>query len=239
MKKIIFSPRLLAQRVLLDPDLTLALPAAVTAATGMDALTHLVEAYLAKGFHPICDGIALEGLRLVGRNLTRVRGLRAQIAGGERELLSDEDHREARGMMLNAAMMGGVAFQKGLGVTHSLAHALSTVCDLHHGLANGICIPYAMAFNADAVPERMAELAQVVGASPSNGAGFVSWLTQLKAATGIPRNLADVGVRGADPAAGGDRRRRRLPPEQPQAGHRRGLPRAVRRGDHRRIHGGQ
>jgi alcohol dehydrogenase class IV len=97
--------------------------------------------------------------------------------------------------MLNAATMGGVAFQKGLGVTHSLAHALSTVCDLHHGLANGICLPYAMAFNADAVPERMAELAQVVGANPWTGAGFVTWLTQLKQDTGIPRTLADVGVR--------------------------------------------
>ena len=234
VKKIIFSPRLLAQRVLLDPDLTLALPAGVTAATGMDALTHLVETYLAKDFHPICDGIALEGLRLVARNLTPCVDFARQIEGGARELLSDVDHRHARGMMLNAAMMGGVAFQKGLGVTHSLAHALSTVCDLHHGLANGICIPYAMAFNADAVPERMAELAQVVGANPWNGAGFVTWLTQLKEAIGIPR---DAGRRrrahGSDPAPGGDRRRRRLPPEQPQAGHRRGLPGPVRRGHHR------
>jgi alcohol dehydrogenase class IV len=195
VKKIIFSPRLLAQRVLLDPDLTLALPSGVTAATGFDALTHLVETFLAKNFHPICDGIALEGLRLVSRNLTLCVDFARQIEGGARELLSDVDHRHGRGMMLNAAMMGGVAFQKGLGVTHSLAHALSTVCDLHHGLANGICIPYAMAFNADAVPERMAELAQVVGASPANGTGFVTWLTELKQATGIPRNLSDVGVR--------------------------------------------
>ena len=195
VKKIIFSPRLLAQRVLLDPDLTLALPSGVTAATGFDALTHLVETYLAKDFHPICDGIALEGLRLVSRNLTTCVDFARQIEGGARELLSDVDHRYARGMLLNAAMMGGVAFQKGLGVTHSLAHALSTVCDLHHGLANGICMPYAMAFNADAVPERIAELAQVVGANPWNGDGFVTWLTELKQATGIPRTLADVGVR--------------------------------------------
>jgi alcohol dehydrogenase class IV len=195
VKKIIFSPRLLAQRVLLDPDLTLALPSGITAATGFDALTHLVETYLAKDFHPICDGIALEGLRLVSSNLTTCVDFARQIEGGARELLSDVDHRHARGMLLNAAMMGGVAFQKGLGVTHSLAHALSTVCDLHHGLANGICLPYAMAFNADAVPERMAELAQVVGANPWTGAGFVTWLTQLKQDTGIPRTLADVGVR--------------------------------------------
>ena len=195
VKKIIFSPRLLAQRVLMDPDLTLGLPAAITAATGFDALTHLVEAFLSRGFHPICDGIALEGLRLLSRNLTLCVDFSRQIEGGAGELLSDVDHRHARGMMLNAAMMGGVAFQKGLGVTHSLAHALSTVCDLHHGLANGICIPYAMAFNANAVPERMAELAQVVGATPWNGVGFVTWLTQLKEAVGIPRTLMDVGVR--------------------------------------------
>jgi alcohol dehydrogenase class IV len=195
VKKIIFSPRLLAQRVLMDPDLTLGLPAAVTAATGMDALTHVVEAFLARGFHPLCDGIALEGLRLLSRNLTLCVDFARQIEGGARELLSDVDHRQARGLVLNAAMMGGVAFQKGLGVTHSMAHALSTVCDLHHGLANGICIPYAMAFNADAVPERMAELAQVVNANPWNATGFVGWLTQIKEAVGIPRSLMEVGVR--------------------------------------------
>jgi hypothetical protein len=195
VKKIIFSPRLLAQRVLMDPDLTLALPATVTASTGFDALTHLVEAFLARGFHPMSDGIALEGLRLLSRNLTLCVDFARQIDGGARELMSDVDHRHARGMMLNAAMMGGVAFQKGLGVTHSLAHALSTVCDLHHGLANGICIPYAMAFNADAVPERMAELAQVVGANPWNAGGFITWLTHLKEQVGIPRTLTDVGVR--------------------------------------------
>jgi alcohol dehydrogenase class IV len=195
VKKIIFSPRLLAQRVLMDPDLTLGLPATVTAATGMDALTHVVEAFLARGFHPMCDGIALEGLRLLSRNLTLCVDFARQIEGGARELLSDVDHRHARGLVLNAAMMGGVAFQKGLGVTHSMAHALSTVCDLHHGLANGICIPYAMAFNADVVPERMAELAQVVNANPWNANGFVAWLTQIKEAVGIPRSLMEVGVR--------------------------------------------
>ena len=195
VKKIIFSPRLLASRVFVDPDLTLGLPAKVTAATGMDALTHLVEAYLAKGYHPMSDGIALEGLRLLSRNLATCVDFAQQIEAGDRELVSDEDHRQARGAMLNAALMGGVAFQKGLGVTHSLAHALSTVCDLHHGLANGICIPYAMAFNQDAVPERMADLARAVDAKPATGAGFLAWLAELKHAVGIPRSLAEVGVR--------------------------------------------
>ena len=195
VKKIIFSPRLLAQRVFLDPDLTLALPPAVTAATGMDALTHLVESYLAKGFHPMADGIALEGLRILSRWLKPCVEYAKAIAEGDKELLDDDGHREARGMMLNAAMMGGVAFQKGLGVTHSLAHALSTVCDLHHGLANGIMIPYAMTFNREAVPQRLADLAAAVGAQPATAEGFVKWLVDFRASLGIPADLASSGVK--------------------------------------------
>jgi alcohol dehydrogenase class IV len=195
VKKIIFSPRLLAQRVFLDPDLTMALPASVTAATGMDALTHLVEAYLARGFHPICDGIALEGLRILSRNLRPCVDYARRIAAGERALLDDPAHREARGNMLNAAMMGGVAFQKGLGVTHSLAHALSTVCDLHHGLANGIMIPHAMRFNRDAVPQRLADLAAAVGAQPATAEGFIDWLVKLRADLGIPADLGSSNVK--------------------------------------------
>ncbi|HEY3499028.1 MAG TPA: iron-containing alcohol dehydrogenase [Polyangiaceae bacterium] len=195
VKKIIFSPRLLAQRVFLDPLLTVGLPAAVTAATGMDALTHLVESYLARGYQPLCDGIALEGVRLVSKSLEPAVAFARRIEQGERELLSDSEHVEARGYMLNAAMMGGVAFQKGLGVTHSLAHALSTVCDLHHGLANGIAIPYAMAFNREVSAERLATLAEIAGAPRKDAAGFVAWLETLRAAIGIPRTLREVGVR--------------------------------------------
>ena len=195
VKKIIFSPRLLAQRVLLDPELTLGLPASVTAATGMDALTHLVEAYLAKGFQPLCDGIALEGIRLVARSLEPAVAFARRIEAGEKELLDDPAHLEARGRMLNAAMMGGVAFQKGLGVTHSLAHSLSTVCDLHHGLANGIAIPYAMKYNAGTAPERLADLARAAGAERADAAGFVEWLVRLRQAIGIPATLTDVGVK--------------------------------------------
>jgi alcohol dehydrogenase class IV len=194
VKKIIFSPRLLAQRVFVDPDLTLALPAAVTATTGMDALTHLVEAYLSKGFHPMCDGIALEGLRLLAGNLERCVDYARRVAAGERALLDDEAHRDARGNMLNAALMGGVAFQKGLGVTHSLAHALSTVCDLHHGLANGIMIPYAMAFNREEVPRRLGHLAAAVRAGSPDAEAFLRWLVDLRAAIGIPATLTEAGV---------------------------------------------
>lgn len=193
VKKIIFSPRLLAAEVFADPELTVGLPANVTAATGMDALTHLTEAYLAQGYQPLCDGIALQGVRLVKESLLQAVDFARRIGSGETHLLHDTGHLQARGAMLNAALMGGVAFQKGLGVTHSLAHALSTVCDMHHGLANGICITEAMKFNKAAVPERLADLAVMVGTTPTADA-FIAWLEELKAATGIPRTLAQAGV---------------------------------------------
>jgi alcohol dehydrogenase class IV len=196
VKKIIFSPRLLAARCFLDPELTVGLPAGVTAATGMDALTHLVESYLAKGFHPLCDGIALGGMQIVAQSLVPVVEYARRVEAGEKALLSDAGHVEARGAMLNAAMMGAVAFQKGLGVTHSLAHALSTVCDLHHGLANGVAIPYAMAFNAEVEPgkTRLGDLARIVRADRDDAAGFIAWLTALKKTLGIPATLRELGV---------------------------------------------
>jgi alcohol dehydrogenase class IV len=189
VKKIIFSPRLLASRVFIDPDLTLALPAGPTAATGMDAVTP----YLAKGFHPIADGIALEGMRLVAKSLVKCVEFARRIEKGERELVANADHLEARGLMLMAAMMGGVAFQKGLGVTHSMAHALSTVADLHHGLANGIAIPYAMQFNEPVVAARLGDLAAAVGAGP-DAASFLRWVVELKKTIGIPATLGEAGV---------------------------------------------
>jgi len=195
VKKIIFSPRLMAVRVFADPDLTLALPAKITAATGMDALTHLVESYLAKGFQPLCDGIAYEGARILARSLRPAVAFARRVEAGEKGVLQDAEHLEARAGMLNASLMGAVAFQKGLGVTHSLAHALSTVCDLHHGLVNGICLPYAMSFNSDVSGERLADLAHAVGAEAESAEGFIAWLDQLKVDIGIPRTLADVGVK--------------------------------------------
>ena len=116
--------------MLADPELTLDLPASITAATGVDALTHNIEAYLAKDYHPICDGIALEGLRLGAANLARA--------------VANPHDLEARGAMLMCSMMGAIAFQKGLGLVHSTAHALGTVADMHHGLANAVMIDHAL-----------------------------------------------------------------------------------------------
>ncbi|MBA3709154.1 MAG: iron-containing alcohol dehydrogenase [Planctomycetes bacterium] len=180
VKRIVFSPRLLARAVFADPELTLALPAGVTAATGMDALTHCVEAYLAKDWHPICDGIALEGVRLAARNLATCVKRPSDVP--------------ARGAMLMASMMGAIAFQKGLGVTHSCAHALSAAADMHHGLANGVMIEHALAHNVAAVPERFASLAEAAGLADRSGAAFLAWLIALKAEIGIPAGLASAKV---------------------------------------------
>lgn len=179
-KKIIFSPRLLPQKVFADPELLLGLPPNVTAATGMDALTHCVEAYLAKGYQPLCDGIALEGVRLVAQNLV------PSVEHGQ--------NLEARTGMLAAAMMGAVAFQKGLGATHSCAHALSTVYDFHHGFANALMIPYVMEFNRAVVADKLRMLAIAAAAPEQTAEGFIQWLVDLKARVGIPAKLSQVGV---------------------------------------------
>ena len=181
IKKIIFSPKLLAKAVFADPELTLDLPAGITAATGMDALTHNVESYLSPAYHPLCDGIALEGARIAARSL--------------RKAVREPHDLEARSDMLMASMMGAIAFQKDLGAVHSCAHALSTVADLHHGLANGIMIDHVMRFNLPSAIPKMAELAHVVGADvpgalPEAGAeAFIDWLTALKADVAIPSTL--------------------------------------------------
>jgi alcohol dehydrogenase class IV len=180
VKRIVFSPRLLARAVFADPELTVALPPKVTAATGMDALTHCIESYLARDYHPICDGIALEGLRLAATALPRC--------------VEKGDDIAARGDMLMASMMGAIAFQKGLGLTHSCAHALSTAADLHHGLANGVMIEHALAFNVPAVPERFKTLARTVGLQEESGEAFLRWLTELKKRIGIPAGLTAAGV---------------------------------------------
>ena len=180
VKKIIFSPRLLAKAVFADPELTLDLPPKVTAATGMDALTHCVEAYLAKGYHPICDGIALEGTKLAAQSLVL-------CVKNPRDL-------EARGQLMMASMMGAIAFQKGLGVTHSCAHSLGTNVDMHHGLANGVMIDFALRHNVKAVPGRFKALAIAAGIQDQSGEGFIKWLGDLKKETGIPKNLTAAGV---------------------------------------------
>jgi len=175
VKRIVFSPRLLAKAVFADPELTLALPANITAATGMDALTHNIESYLSPAYHPLCDGIALEGVRIAARALP--------VAVREPGNLA------ARSDMLMASMLGAIAFQKDLGAVHSCAHALSTVADLHHGLANGVMIDHVMRFNRPAAGAKMAELARVAGVED-----LVEWLTRLKARIGIPAKLGSLGV---------------------------------------------
>jgi hypothetical protein len=155
----------------------------VTAATGMDALTHNIESYLSPAYHPLCDGIALEGTRIAARALPKA--------------VREPGNLEARADMMMSSMMGAIAFQKDLGAVHSCAHALGTVCDLHHGLANALMIEPVMRFNLEAVPDKFAELAHVVGAfgnTPSAGA-FVPWLAQLKRDIGIPPSLGAVGVK--------------------------------------------
>jgi alcohol dehydrogenase class IV len=188
IKKIIFSPLLLAKAVFADPELTLDLPASITAATGMDALTHNVESYLSSAYHPICDGIALEGVRIAARALPRA--------------VKNGHDLEARSDMLMSSLMGAIAFQKDLGAVHSCAHALSTVADLHHGLANGIMIDHVMRFNLSAATAKLAELAHAAnvpgahdGTTESRAIAFIAWLTTLKASLGIPAKVSDY--RGA------------------------------------------
>ncbi|SMF78218.1 iron-containing alcohol dehydrogenase [Pseudobacteriovorax antillogorgiicola] len=181
-KKIIFSPKMLPDLVIADPALTLGLPPGVTAATGIDALTHLLEAYLAQGFHPMCDGIALEGIRLVSKSLSKAFHNPSDI--------------NARQDMLAASMMGAVAFQKGLGLNHSCAHALSTVFDTHHGLANAMMLEACMSFNQTAVPEKFETLAQVV--SRASGDDFIQWLKELKDDLQIPAGLAKLDIQVND-----------------------------------------
>ena len=180
LKRVVFSAKILAKAVFADPELTFGLPAQVTAATGMDALTHNVESYLSPAYHPLCDGIALEGTRIAARALlTAVR---------------EPNNLQARSDMMMASMMGAIAFQKDLGAVHSCAHALGAVCDLHHGLANALMIDTVLAWNYEAAPKKFDELAHVC-AVVGGGRAFVPWLRELKASLGITGRLAAHGVK--------------------------------------------
>jgi alcohol dehydrogenase class IV len=178
-KRTVFSARILARAVFADPELTLALPAAITAATGMDALTHNIESYLSPAYHPLCDGIALEGLRIGARALATA--------------VNEPGNLQARADMMMCSMMGAIAFQKDLGSVHACAHALGAVCDMHHGLANALMIDTVLAWNFEAVPAKFDELAHAAGLS-GGGAAFVPWLKKLKADIGIAGGLAQHGV---------------------------------------------
>lgn len=174
-KRILFSPRLMASKVFADPALSVALPAAVTAATGMDALTHNVEAYLAQGVSPMCDGVAIEAIRLISESLEK-----ACVEPG---------NLEARAKMMIASLMGATAFQKGLGVIHSTAHPLSTMFDTHHGLANAVMMPFGLEFNRDVCGEKYDFLAKIIGVSD-----FVQWVRDLNAQIGIPDSLTALNL---------------------------------------------
>ena len=180
LKRVVFNPKILAKMVFADPELTFGLPASVTAATGMDALTHNIESYLSPAYHPLCDGIALEGTRIAAAALLTA--------------VKEPDNLQARSNMMMASMMGAIAFQKDLGAVHSCAHALGAVCDLHHGLANALMIDTVLAWNYEAVPKKFDELAHVCGVA-GGGKAFVPWLRQLKTNLGISGGLAARGVR--------------------------------------------
>ena len=185
-KGMYFHPELLAKCVFLDPELTTGLPPGLTAATGLDALTHCIESYTSPVFQPLCDGVALEGIALI------VRALPAAITDG-----SDID---ARGHMLGAAAMGGVAFQKDLGATHSLAHPLSAICGVHHGTANAICLPHVMRFNAHRKPGVYRRIGLVSGldivscSDTEADEQTVQFIDDFIQRCGMPPSLEDVGV---------------------------------------------
>jgi alcohol dehydrogenase class IV len=180
-KTVIFSPHLLAKVALLDPELTRSMPPRITAATGFDALTHCLEAYCSVGDHPMADGIALGGLELCAQHLSRA--------------VADGDDLTARGAMMKAAMMGAVAFQKGLGACHSLAHPLSSEKGLHHGLANALCLPAVVDFNQSVVAAKL-ERIRVILDPQSRTAGEA--LRALRRRLGLPDGLRGEGVAEAD-----------------------------------------
>lgn len=180
-KKILFSPNLLAKMVFADPMLTMDLPPFITAATGMDALTHNVEALVAKMFHPMCEGIALEGIKLIEKSITRA--------------VKNPDY-DSRANMLLASLMGAVAFQKGLGVVHSMAHPMSTMFDCHHGLANAICLPYGVKFNSEVAAKKLVEVERIFRSDH-----LFNTFMELNTALGLPTRLSSQGIKGENLAA--------------------------------------
>lgn len=179
-KKILFSPKLLAKIIFADPQLTMDLPPHITAATGMDALTHNMEAYLAKMPHPLCEGIALQGISLITQSL---------------EKAVNKPDADSRSKMLIASLMGAVAFQKGLGVVHSLAHPLSSLLDTHHGLANAVNIPYGMEFNIAGFEDKFKQIARTLELKDETGEAVVKYLFDLNSKINIPHHLKDIGVK--------------------------------------------
>ncbi len=179
-KKVLFSPRLMPSHVFADPMLTMDLPPHITAATGMDALSHNIEAYFSKGFSPLCDGIALEGIRLIFESL---------------ETATLKPDLESRSKMMMAALMGATAFQKGLGIVHSLAHPLSTLYDMHHGLANALMLRYGVEFNAEICSSKINVICNMCGILPGN---FLTYLKDLNIKLNMPLTLKEAGIENPD-----------------------------------------
>ncbi|MBP6014685.1 MAG: iron-containing alcohol dehydrogenase [Alphaproteobacteria bacterium] len=199
-KKVIFHPKMMPVVTICDPALTVGLPASITAATGMDAFAHCLEAYCAPGFHPLADGVAVEGMRLVKENLVKAVKNGSDI--------------EARGNMMAAAAMGATAFQKGLGAIHALSHPIGALYDTHHGLTNAVFMPYVLAFNRKAIEAKVARLAAYMGLGGTFDA-FQGFVLNLRDEIGIPHTLKGLKVDEArakqiaemaivDPTAGGN-----------------------------------
>jgi len=179
-KKIIFHPAMLPKIVIADPEVTVGLPAGLTASTGMDALSHCLEAFSAPGFHPMADGIAVEAMRLI-KNWLPVA-------------FADGKNLAARAAMLAAAGMGATAFQKGLGAMHSLAHPLGAVYDAPHGLLNAVLMPYVLEFNRPAIEERMVRLAAWLGMPKPSFSAVLNWVLEIRAQFDIPKTLSGLNI---------------------------------------------
>ena len=178
VKNIIFHPKFLPSIVILDPTLTIDLPPNVTAATGMDALAHNLEAFCAPGYHPMADGIALEGMRLIKKWLL--------------EAVKNGSNIEARMNMLTAASMGSTAFQKGLGGIHSLSHPVNAVNNIHHGLSNAIFMPYVLSFNRDVIENKIVKVCEYLDLKDKSFDGFLNWVLDLRNNLNIPHKLSEV-----------------------------------------------
>ena len=178
VKNIIFHPKFLPSIVILDPVLTVGLPPKITAATGMDALAHNLEAYCAPGYHPMADGIALEGMKLINKWLL--------------EAVNNGSNIEARMNMLTAASMGSTAFQKGLGAIHSLSHPVNALNNVHHGLSNAIFMPYVLTFNKDVIENKILKICDYLELGDKSFDGFISWVLELRKKLDIPNKLSEV-----------------------------------------------
>ena len=180
VKKIIFHPRMLPSIVILDPELTLGLPPFLTAATGLDALSHNLEAWCSPVYHPMAEGIAAEGIRRIRNNLSRAVADGSDIA--------------ARTQMLVASMMAATALQRGLGAMHALSHPLGALYNAHHGTLNAILMPYVLEANRDIISSGISRLARYINLEPPDFDGLLAWILALRRETGIPHNLAALQI---------------------------------------------